>query len=135
MDSKRWTLLASIWRGTKMQSCLLLAPMTQDLGDSRMFVASVHNVRSYTSQSPNLSEMRFLVGIRVAKSMAYKHVIWESTLNTSVKQIVAFLTMMRGAGATCVVSLSLSWWCWKNPWVLLRNGPGFKIKPFVGFIT
>jgi hypothetical protein len=40
-----------------------------------MFVASVHNVRSYTSQSPNLSEMRFLVGIRVAKSMAYKHVI------------------------------------------------------------
>jgi hypothetical protein len=92
-------------KGNKNTSCLLLAPMTQDLGDSRMFVASVHNVSSYASQSPNLHEMRFLVGIRVAKSTAYKHVIWESTLNTSVEQIVAFLTMMRGGNMCCLVVL------------------------------
>jgi hypothetical protein len=61
-----------------MQSCLLLlAPMTQDSGDSLTFIASVHNVSSYTSQSPNSSVMGFLVGIRV-------------------EQVVAFLTMMRG---------------------------------------
>lgn len=101
-----------------MWSCLLFVPTIQN----QMFIASVHSVTTYTSQSINFrhGKMGFWVDINV-KSMAYKLVIQWSTLNIG-KCWMNCHFLCKSRGATCVLLSSCHEDTKNTHGVLLLNG-------------